>query len=164
MKKIYTLKIALMFLALTWLSLDKVQACVDYHPVPPPLTVRVDSSFNLIEITVHELNIFAGTTGDFCTCALSNYSNIFDFITYVAFVDSGTTNPVNGFAIWSADMDASNAWDAAVTSATWDGFVAEVITTMTPGSPVELIVRAILPSNYVIISDIDSALNYTQLG
>lgn len=142
----------------------KAKACVDYHPVPPTITVKVDSNFNKIEITVHQLNIFAGNAGDFCTCGLSDYANIFPSIYYVAFVDSGTTNPVIGFDIWNTNASSTTAWSAVMPGTNWSGFVAEVITGMTPGAPVELIIRADLPAGFTSLLIIDSSLAFTNLG
>ena len=146
------------------LMTNTAMACVDYHPVPPIITVKVDSTWTVWEITVHQLNIFAGTTGDFCTCALSAYQNLFSMIYYVAFVDSGTTSPINGFAVWNANANASGAWTTANPGPTWTGFVAAVVNNMTPGLPVELIIRANLPPGYVTFNDIDSTLIWSNLG
>jgi len=100
MKTNYLLKLTVIISMIITLSeIKHATACVDYHPVPPPITVKVDTNLTKMEITVHQLNIFAGTTGDFCTCALSAFSDLFSSIYYVAFVDSGTTNPIAGFDV-----------------------------------------------------------------
>lgn len=148
---------------ITAITYNTAKACVDYHPVPPPVTVIVDSAYTKIEITVHQLNIFAGGPGAFCTCAISAYTNLFSAIYYVAFVDSGTTNPINGFAVWNANANATTEWSGVMPGTEWSGFVASVINTMTPGLPVELIIRANLPPGYTL-TDIDSTLTVSSLG
>jgi len=140
MKKIY------LFLFAVLIGTSSSFACVDYHQ-PNPITAKYNPTLTQLELTVHNLNIFAGADGDFCTCGvISAYENLFDGIYYVAFVDSGTTNPIQGFAPWVANQGASEAWQAHTSSiAPWNAFVAGVIAEMTPGQAVELIIRMNVP-------------------
>jgi hypothetical protein len=163
MKKIYIKLIALTLFA--FISSTKItKACIDYIQTPPPLTVKIDSTWTKFEMTVHNLQIFAGAPGDFCTCGLVTYAPFFDFIYYVAFVDSGTTNPINGFDVWNPNASATNAWSAQIPFSTWNGFVAAVINNMTPNTPVELIIKADLPAGYTAFWQVDSTLSVSGLG
>jgi hypothetical protein len=139
MKKLY-------FFLLPVLFATESFACVDYH-VPNPVTAKYNESFTDLELTIHNLNIFAGADGDFCTCGvISSYESLFDGIYYVAFVDSGTTNLIQGFAPWVASPSASEAWQEHTASVSpWNAFVAGVIDQMTPGLAVELIIRLNVP-------------------
>jgi hypothetical protein len=140
MKKIY------LFLLTVLLGTSTSIACVDYHQ-PNPITAKYNPTLTQLELTVHNLNIFAGADGDFCTCGvISAYESLFNGIYYVAFVDSGTTNPIQGFAPWVANQSASEAWQVHTSSvAPWNAFVAGVIDEMTPGLAVELIIRLNVP-------------------
>ncbi len=151
-------------MVITFMISNNLKACVDYHPTPPPITVKIDSNWSYFEITVHQLNIFAGSTGQFCTCALSAYSNLFSSIYYVAFVDSGTTNPINGFAVWNANANSTTAWSGVMAGNTWNGFVANIVTNMSPGLPVELIIKAQLPPGYTSFFSVDSVIVLSSLG
>ncbi|MEP7171646.1 MAG: hypothetical protein ABI855_19900, partial [Bacteroidota bacterium] len=141
MKKNYPLpKIMLMIITAMLIngSFNSVRACVDYHPVPPPMTVTLDTALTHIEIRIHNLHLFGGSNGQFCTCAFGAYATLFSNVYYVAFVDSGTSNPVAGFDAWNGNSNASGAWTSLGGGGTWDGFVAAVnINGLPPGSPVE---------------------------
>lgn len=164
MKKLYILKLIFVLLLPVIFFITESKACVDYHPTPPPLTVRIDSSWTKMEIRVHQLNIFAGSTGAFCTCGLAGYDQLFDLIYYVAFVDSGTNNPVYGFDVWNANTNSTNAWSAQEPTYNWNGFVAEVINNMLPNSPVELLIKTDLPPGYSSTADVDSSLAFSGFG
>jgi hypothetical protein len=140
-----------------------VQACVDYHPQPFS-TIVVDSFFNHIEVTVHNMHLFGGSNGEFCTCAFGSFYDLLTDVYYIAFVDSGTTNPIDGFEVWQVDANATAGWSAIIPGNQWEGFVAAVSYSGLPaGKPVDLIVRANLPDGYDY-STLDSAVYTTSYG
>ncbi len=116
-----------------------------------------------IVIVVSNFDLFGSSPNHFCSCGVNNYTNLFTDITYVAFVDSGTTDPVVGFEPWTPSSPAVSAWNTAL-QGNWSGFVAEVGASGLPNAdPVELIVKASLPPGYYF-SLLDSQLTVTQIG
>ncbi len=164
MKQLYYLLKRIFCLTIFITSFNSSKACVDYHPDSIIWTTVVfDSSYQHIEITIHNMELFGGSAGQFCTCALGSYSNIFTDIYYVAFVDSGTTNPIAGFVPWTANAASSASWNIQYPT-DWAGFVAEVTSSgLPPGFKVDLIVRANLPAGYTW-SLIDTLLYSSTLG
>jgi len=160
----------LIFLFTTLTQYNTALACVDYHPTPPPIVVTIDSNLNRLCIRVQNLNIFGGTQGQFCSCALSSFTNIFSNIYYVAFVDSGTSNPINGFDIWQNQSAATNAWSGVLPGSDWSGFVAEVTDSLVAGLAVDLLIYANLPAGYTTncldssFICLDTALTQTSFG
>ncbi len=151
------------FILFTSVFYTPVMACIDYHPGPYS-TVVYDGSYQHIEITVHNLHLFGGSSGDFCTCAFSSYTDIFSEVYYVAFVDSGTGLPVPGFDSWNADALATTAWSGLIPGDSWEGFLSAVnYAGLQAGVAVNLIIRANLPPGYTV-SFIDSALSSSYLG
>ena len=140
------------------------KACVDYHTTVF-ITCHYDTTnFTDIAITVSNLRIFGGNPNDFCSCGITNYTNMFSQIQYVAFVDSGTTNPLAGFDVWTPNSNASNAWESVLATGNWNGFVSGVNQNgLVVNAPVELIIRASLPPGYTY-SVLDSNITVTQLG
>jgi len=159
-----TMKKNYLFLLLV-LFATKSFACVDYH-VPNPVTAKYNQALSELELTIHNLNIFAGADGDFCTCGvISAYESLFDGIYYVAFVDSGTTNLIQGFAPWVANQSASEAWQEHTSSVSpWNAFVAGVIAEMTPGLAVELIIRMNVPDELQSLQGLIEALFSASLA
>ena len=146
------------------ISTQKSKACVDYHTTVFVTCHYDTTNFTDIAITVSNLRLFGGNQNDFCSCGITNYTNIFTNIQYVAFVDSGTTNPVAGFDVWNANANASNAWESVLATGDWQGFVTGVNGNgLTPTAPVELIIRASLPLGYTF-SILDSNLTVSQIG
>src|SRR5688500_9274078 len=84
-------------------------ACVDYHPQPYS-TATIDSNLNYVEIVVHNLHLFGGTNGEFCTCAITAYNTVYDQIFYIAFLDSATGMPEPGFEPWGSNSFAGTSW------------------------------------------------------
>lgn len=151
------------FILFTSAFYTPVMACIDYHPGPYS-TVVYDSSYQHIEITVHNLHLFGGSGGDFCTCAFSSYTDIFSDVYYVAFIDSATGLPVSGFDPWNADALATTAWSGLMPGDSWEGFLSAVnYAGLQGGVAVNLIIRANLPPGYTV-SYIDSALASSYLG
>ena len=108
-----------------------------------------------------------------CNCALSSFSDLFSNLIYIAFVDSGTNNPYQGFAAWNAEAMASAAWNSAHSRANgWDGFVSTVLSSgLSASDPVELVVRATLSANTTVFADtacmttgLDDMIRGSELG
>lgn len=138
-------------------------ACVE--PAPTVIvTCHYDSiTFTDIALKVSNFNLFGGSPNEWCSCAITNYTNVFSNITYVAFVDSGTTVPVAGFLPWNGNAAAGVAWNS-VLAGNWNGFVAEVAASgLLAGTPIELIVRASLPLGYTYIV-LDSSIALSSIG
>ena len=127
-------------------------ACVDPDPTKVVvITVNYDTLeyqpfpfiFN-VELRISNLRLMDETPNKFCTCAFWHFNpgqSSFDDITYVAFVDSGTNIPYNGFSLFDSLKAASNAWNNT-SSDPWKGYVSDVINGgLQATSPVELVVR-----------------------
>lgn len=146
---------------------NETKACVDYHNDSVFVIVHYDSTFSPntdVSITLSNLQLFGGSPNQFCSCGVNSITNIFSDILYVAFVDSGTTNPVAGFDVWDASANASNAWAGVVASGNWSGFVAQVNGNgLTPGGKVELLIRARLPVGYTF-AFMDTTLTVMKMG
>ncbi len=162
---IKAIRVFLIILILGIINIGNTRACVDYHPTPPPVTVRYDSSFTHIEITVHDLLLFGGSSGEFCTCAFSSYTTgFFSSVYYIAFVDSGTQNPVQGFDPWFLDANATGEWSSVMPGLSYPGYLSSVnLFGLPSGQDVELIVRATLPPGYTL-NLIDSTLSQSFIG
>lgn len=162
----FTLRLKLLLLSagIFFCLSQPAKACVDYHTTVF-ITCHYDTvNFTDIAITVSNLRLFGGNPNDFCSCGITNYTDVFTNIHYVAFVDSGTTNPVTGFDVWNADANSTNAWESVLATGDWSGFVSGVNGNgLQSGSPVELIIRASLPAGYYF-SLLDSNVYATQLG
>jgi Secretion system C-terminal sorting domain len=143
---------------------QRLAACVQPHD---SVLVRVhyETPGNTdVSITLSNLLLATGTPNEFCSCGITNVTSIFTNILYVAFVDSGTTNPYPGFDVWDASAPAANAWNTVLTTNDWSAFVSHVNTSgLTINTPVELIIRARLAPGYTY-SILDSALYISQLG
>lgn|GEM_PF-4541770 len=85
-------------------------------------------------------------------------------IYYVAFVDSGTTTPVQGFAPWDYSSGATTAWSGIMPGTAWDAYVGAVIGAgLIAGAPVNLIIRATLVPG-ATYGQVDSSLWLTYIG
>jgi hypothetical protein len=138
-------------------------ACVDYHPTPYT-TATVDSNLQYLEIVVHNMHLFGGTSGEFCTCAITAYNNIYDQIYYVAFLDSATGLPEPGFEPWGSNSFAAASWPTYYPSPLfdWNAYVAEVTGSgLLAGKAVNLLIRASLPPGIQLFV-VDSVL-YSSL-
>lgn len=161
MKKTALLNLAPFFLFLCFtFNSHSAQACVD----PDSIVVRTayDTTYQNIAITVSNIRLFTASPTQFCSCAITSFTNVFSNILYVAFVDSGTTNPV-GFKPWTQSANASSAWESVISTGNWNGFVSQIASATSPGTPVELIIRAELPAGYTF-SLLDSAIVVSRLG
>ncbi|MBK8845080.1 MAG: T9SS type A sorting domain-containing protein [Bacteroidetes bacterium] len=123
-------------------------ACVDPTPPAPKVNTKVDSTFTHVEFTIKDLKTAGGTAGEYCTCGYYAIQNWIDNIYYVAFVDSGTTNPIPFFNPWGANNSASVAWSALFPNGNSPAaFVADVTSGGMPTNvPVDLIIKGTLKS------------------
>ncbi len=146
------------------LPFTEAKACVDYW-TPPSITVTVhyNAMFTEALVVVSNLSLFGGPNGAFCSCAITTVTDDFSDLQYIAFVDSGTYEPVAGFAPWDASVSAGSAW-STIQSGDWNGFIAEVVGPgISTGTPVELLIRAALPPG-ASFSSLDSTITYSALG
>jgi hypothetical protein len=146
------------------LPFTEAKACVDYW-TPPSITVTVhyNAMFTEALVVVSNLSLFGGPNGAFCSCAVTTVTDNFSDLRYVAFVDSGTYQPVAGFAPWEANVSAGSAW-GALQPGDWNGFIAEVVGPgISTGTPVELLIRAALPPG-ASFNSLDSTITYSALG
>jgi hypothetical protein len=151
-----------MFFLVTLFQPLRSEACVDYHPTIF-VTCDYDAGFNEILVRVSNMQLFGSPQGVFCSCGISNYTDVFSDIQYVSFVDSGTTNPVSGFVPWSGSTTAASSWNT-VQSGNWDAFLAETTASgLATGDPVDLIIRASLPAGYTF-TYLDTNLVVTAIG
>ncbi|MFT5820792.1 MAG: hypothetical protein ACI8ZM_002040 [Crocinitomix sp.] len=152
--------ISIFFISATFTN--KVKACVDYHPTIF-VTCDYDATYSEILIRVHNMQLFGSPDGVFCTCGISNHTDVFTNINYVAFVEPETVNPIAGFVPWDANAPAAASWDA-LEAGDWDAFLAETTAAgLITGDPVELIIRATLPPGYTATL-LDSNLVVSELG
>ena len=159
----YKLYLSSFVLFLSLLIPVQSKSCIDQSLFAYVL-VSYNESFDEVALKITNLNLYGGNPNDFCSCGVTSYTNIYTDIVYVAFVDSGTTNPVAGFDPYIADAMASDAWNDVIQFGDWNGFVSEVNDNgLTPQAPVELIIRAHLPPGYTI--DLLSAgIDSTAIG
>jgi len=116
-------------------------ACIDSTSTAFAI-YNYDESIEELEIRITNLRLFGGNPNQFCSCAISNFLIEDSQINYVAFVDSGTVNPVSGFDPFFPSASASNAWENIFATGDWNGFVSEVNQNgLLPNVPVELVVR-----------------------
>ena len=152
-----------MLAALLFANAMPAKACVDYHP-QPFTTVSVDTQLQFIEIVVHNMHLYGGSNGEFCTCAITAYDEYYDAIYYVAFLDSATGLPEPGFAPWGSNSQAGESWATFSPSFEWNAYVATVTGGgLTPGKPVNLLVRASLTPGMQFF-EIDSLLYGTLIA
>ncbi len=97
-----------------------------------------------IELRVTNIRLMNENPNKICSCALASYSSIFDSLNYVAFVDSGTSDPYQGFASFNKNPSSSSAWqNLHPGEGDWNGFVADVINSgLSSQDPVEMVIRA----------------------
>jgi len=149
--------------ALLAISPLATRACVNYHPTAYTTAV-VDSDLHFMEIVVHNLQLFGGTNGEFCTCSITAYDDYYDQIYYVAFLDSATGLPEPGFAPWGSNSLSAASWAAANPGFNWHAYVAAVTTSgLLAGKAVNLVIRASLPVGFTF-SNLDSLLYGSLLG
>lgn len=145
-------------------SPHSARACVQTHD-SVYTKVHYETPGNTdVSITLTNLRLATGTPNEFCSCGITAVTSIFSQILYVAFVDSGTINPIPGFDQWNPSAQASNAWNSVLTTNDWSAFVSSVgASGLQFNRPVELIIRARLAPGYTYTL-LDSILYVAQLG
>lgn len=137
-------------LLILMLAPSVADACVDYHPVPPRTTIKIDSTYTFIELVVHNLQLFnGGSNGAFCTCSFSHYTDLFSNVYFVDFVTSGDDMSLSAFDPWTGSVDADTAWSGVMPGNTWDSFIALMIdSAVNAGDTINLVLRATLPPGF----------------
>ncbi|MGB1031548.1 MAG: T9SS type A sorting domain-containing protein [Flavobacteriales bacterium] len=106
---------------------SKSQACVDFHPDSVNITILVDTANCNMIIELSNLNMFGGNPNDFCSCGVYNAIPDGADISWVAFVDAVTQEPVEGFDLWEFADEAGDSWsDADPNNIDWGGLVSGV--------------------------------------
>ncbi len=142
---------------------QKTKACVDFHPPQTQVIILIDSTLTNFCIRVINLHLFGGGPGAWCTCAISNFTDSLD-IYFAAFMDSGTTNPVVGFAPWTRNFDSDSAWSNSGGGGTWNGFVAEVTSSgLLAGLAVDLLIYGKVPAGWTY-NIADSSFSLINVG
>ena len=108
-----------------------------------------------MEIRISNLRLMNENPNQICACALASFSDIFTNLQYIAFVDSGTNMPYQGFAKVNALLASSTAWDTAQPGyGGWDGYVISVINSgLSSSDPVEMVIRLTAPAGNSITFD-----------
>ncbi|MBL4577103.1 MAG: T9SS type A sorting domain-containing protein [Flavobacteriales bacterium] len=111
---------------------------------------------NELEVRLSNLKLMTESPGVLCACAFAQIST-FDSVTYIAFVDSGTNDPYQGFAAFNEELASSTAWDGDQPGfGGWTGFVANVVNSgLSATAPVELVIR-LSASVGSILASVDS--------
>ena len=126
-----------------------------------------------VEVRLSNLRLMNEAPNKVCNCALTGISNVFTNLQYIAFVDSGTNNPYQGFQAWNDNAMASTAWNNAHSNPNgWSGYVANVTNSgLSANDPVEMIIRATAPPNVTLYADsscttdaLDNMIRTAQLG
>lgn len=157
MKSVYP-AVCMLLLMATALFPQKAQACLD------PDSVIVFASYdtidtkpcptaNQIELRVSNIRMMTESPGRLCACALADKAKLYDQLIYIAFVDSGTNKPYDGFAKFNANEKSSAQWKGSYgNKGDWSGFVAKVVNDgLKASSPVELVIRAKAPNGMTVI-------------
>ncbi len=148
MKRLYLLLILL--IPFSSLFHEPAKACVKPDSVAQ-VVVKYDTIWqggcayaHQIELRVTNIRLMNENPNKICSCALASYSSIFDSLNYVAFVDSGTNDPYQGFASFNENPSSSSAWqNHHPGQGDWNGFVADVIDSgLSSQDPVEMVIRA----------------------
>lgn len=155
------------------------QACLD-PDTTVIITVNYDTlatapcpTANEMEMRISNIRLMSEAPNKVCACAFASISDLFTDIQYIAFVDSGTNTPYQGFAAFDANAKSSAAWQGKHNSSgSWKGFVAKVVNSgLKVNDPVELIVRAKTPSNTPVVfndtlctGDLEEKIQQSVLG
>jgi len=143
------------------------KACVS--PDSIVVTVSYDTTINApfiteIEIRLWNLQLMTENPNKICSCALSEWSQLFKSLDYVAFVNKGTNTPYQGFAAWNTSASASLAWNNSQQGFNWGGYIANVINTgLHSNDAVDMVIRASSPTGVLYTLNGDSTLNFNSL-
>ena len=156
-KSIFTFFIT--FLILLIAPIKESKACINPDSVVV-IIVNYDSVnaplISEVEIRLTNLRMMNENKNKICSCALSQYSDLFTSIDYVAFVDSGTNDPYLGFAKWNMTANATTAWNNSQPGYNWGGYIGDVINSgLSAADPVDLVIRASTPAGvfYTLVGD-----------
>lgn len=150
------------YLLLLWLAFglsQQAKACLD-PDTAVIITVNYDTlatlpcpTANQVEMRISNIRLMTEAPNKVCACAFASISDLFTDLQYIAFVDSGTNNPYQGFAAFDANAKSTAAWQGKYNSSgSWKGFVAKVVNSgLRVNDPVELLVRAKAPANTAIV-------------
>ncbi len=136
-------------------------ACIDPGP---DTNIRVIINYDTsqapcieeVEMRLTNLRLMNEDKGKICTCALDAWAPILTNVIFVAFVDSGTSDPYVGFAAWNEDAQASLEWQTAGSDPDWAGFIATVLNAgLSANDPVEMLFRMKAPIGvkYTLLGD-----------
>jgi hypothetical protein len=142
--------LSMAFCALFSLSFStQSAACVETHPDSIRVFINTDSLCN-IEIRVTNLQLMGGSPNEFCSCAIAGAFQVGIDLTYIAFVDSITQEPIEGFDPWMFLPEASESWeDVDPLTLDWSGFVSDVNASgLLQGQAVDLIIRGQISSGW----------------
>ncbi|PCH94491.1 MAG: hypothetical protein COB85_05585 [Bacteroidetes bacterium] len=126
------------------------QACISDTITTITVTVNYESFFlspctytSNIEIRLSNLSLMTESPGKVCACAFA-FGNFYDSVIFIAFVDSGTNNPYQGFAMFNEELASSTAWDNDQPGfGGWAGYIASVVNLgLVATDPVEMVIRA----------------------
>lgn len=164
MKTTNKILMAILIIASSLTFSKKAVACIDTTSI---ITVNCeyDSNFTNIRLRISNMQLFGSPSGAFCTCGISKFTDIFNDILYISFIDDLTGLPLSGFEEWTPNSSTSSAWVQAA-SGNWDGFLAETIGAgLQTGQNVSLIIRATIPFGfYLSINNLDSSLSLERIG
>jgi hypothetical protein len=151
MKKFYSILFSLIFISLIN---QETSACVEYHPDTVYVQVVCDSLCN-IEIRVLNLQLGGGNPNQFCSCGISEALGTGIELEYIAFLDSLTGLPIEGFDPWSLVSAAGDSWaDVDPNTFDWSGFVSDVNSSgLLLGQSVILSIRGNNTTGYCDVSD-----------
>ncbi len=157
MKK-HLLLTLILFLGFHWQS----KACIDPDSVVV-IIVNYDTQWvaatcpyaEEVEIRLSNIRLMSEAPNKICACGLASFADNFSVLRYVAFVDSGTNNPYNGFGDFIENALASDEWDNADPgSGSWAGLIADVINGgLSATTPVEMVIRAEAPPGTQLVFD-----------
>jgi len=165
MKHFFTLMSVFLFIGML-APTQQAQACVD-----PDSTVIIDVCYDTVNLPVIDemymrisnMRLMNEAPNTICSCALTYYNDFFTDIQYIAFVDSGTNTPYEGFAGFNNSLNVDQAWNTSP-GGTWAGYIADVINSgLQANDPVELIIRVSAPAGVQYTVYGDSIQGYESL-
>jgi len=172
-------KLYLLLICLSFGIFQKAEACLD-----PDTSIIITVNYDTIdaqpcplaremEIRISNIRMMSEAPNKLCACALASFSGMFTDLVYIAFVDSGTNDPYDGFAQFNENAKSTAAWASKYSSSgSWKGMVAKVVNSgLKATDPVELLIRAKAPANTSVVfndslcgPDITDKLVQSSLG
>ena len=136
----------------------QAQSCISDTITTITVTINYETFFQSpctyvanIEIRLGNLSLMTESPGKVCACALA-FGNFYDSVIFIAFVDSGTNNPYQGFAAFNEELASNTAWDSDQPGfGGWSGYVASVVNAgLVATDPVEMVIRAAASSSNLL--------------